>query len=78
MTCGWHGSMMYTCLLQQLKESWEYDTAEERKTDAEKLKEKGNRYFKVSKRQSGYRRNFGFAIVSQYISSQFPTLLTTV
>ena len=48
MTCSWHGSMMYTCLLQQLKESWEYDTAEERKTDAEKLKEKGNRYFKVT------------------------------
>ena len=39
--------VMYSWLLQQLKESWEYDTAEERKTDAEKLKEKGNRYFKV-------------------------------
>lgn len=35
----------------QLKESWEYDTAEERKTDAEKLKDKGNAFFKVSNGQ---------------------------
>lgn len=34
-------------LLEQLKESWEYDSAEEKKTDAEKLKERGNTFFKV-------------------------------
>ena len=42
-------SVAQTSSFPQLKESWEYDTAEERKTDAEQFKEKGNAFFKVSK-----------------------------
>ena len=39
--------------LLQLKDSWEYDTAEERKTDAEHLKERGNTFFKVCELKIG-------------------------
>ena len=34
---------------QKAKQTWEYTTAEEKKADAEKLKEKGTNYFKSSK-----------------------------
>ncbi len=33
----------------QLKQSWEYDTVEERRTDAEGAKERGTKYFKEGK-----------------------------
>ena len=45
--------------LSQLKESWEYETAEERKTDAEQWKEKGNIFFKVCKPKNGIYRITG-------------------
>ena len=35
--------------LSQPKAAWEYETVEERRTDAEKLKERGTNYFKESK-----------------------------
>ena len=35
--------------LQKAKQTYDYNTAEEKKTDAEKLKEKGTSYFKANK-----------------------------
>lgn len=40
--------MQYFCI-KQTKNSWEYDSVEERKTEAEKLKERGSKYFKEGK-----------------------------
>ena len=53
-----------SCLLQP-KEAWDYENVEEKRADAEKLKERGTVYFKAEK--------FGLALklYSRYLLASF-------
>ena len=64
-----------------MKNSWEYDSAEERKKEAEKLKERGSKYFmegKYSLGQKLYRRGLDIVSDSSVSKKEDQGLVRTV
>ena len=50
LLCGWHfNDSCKLCLLSQPKEAWDYENVEEKRAEAERLKERGTTYFKADK-----------------------------